>query len=78
MRYGRSLTVQPDCLKGLVVGGSNLLENYLKALYNDLYKDVIILLNFVYFDGNHMAKSFRIFSSIMTVGPGVLARGGDY
>ena len=32
---------------------------------------MIFLLNFVYFEENHMAKSLSIFSSFMTVGPDV-------
>ena len=36
-----------------------------------LYKDLIILLNCVYFKENYMAKSLRIFSGFMTAGPDV-------
>ena len=32
--------------------------------------DMIVFLDFVYFEENRMAKSLRIFSSFMTVGPG--------
>ena len=32
---------------------------------------MIVFLNFVYFEENRMAKSLRIFSNFMTVGPDV-------